>query len=129
MHGQDASLVISIPLSDPGKEGLGSLADLDFRHQLEAELDDALRQRHLGHVDGGGAGLGWQDLFMLVPSSSWEAAWNAVRATLHNKGLLTRAHVTLSIPGEQPRLLWEASTPRRWATRIKGFLIRLVSSR
>jgi hypothetical protein len=84
----DRYLVVSMPVG--GDEGMGTLEDLDFRHALERRLDTVLRARALGHVDGGGAGLGCQEIFMVVDRGTWRPAWDAVRATLEEQGLLGR---------------------------------------
>lgn len=84
----DRQLVVSMPVG--GDDGMGTLEDLDFRHGLERRLDAALRAQALGHVDGGGAGLGQQHIFMDVDSQRWRAAWDAVRATLEEQGVLGR---------------------------------------
>ena len=103
------SLVVSLPISDEG-EGEGTLEELEFRHHLEDVLNRVLRKKRLGHVDGGGQGGGYQDVFMYIYPPSWEKAWELVRAKLAEMGLLERAFVTAGLEEGQPaRELWPPS--------------------
>lgn len=109
MNKRAYSLVVSLPISDEG-EGEGTLEELEFRHRLEDVLDRVLRRQRLGHVDGGGQGGGYQDVFMFVHPSTWEKAWELVRAKLGEMGLLGRAFVTAGLEEGQPaRELWSPS--------------------
>jgi hypothetical protein len=100
------SLVVSLPISDEG-EGEGTLEELEFRHHLEDVLSRVLRKKRLGHVDGGGQGGGYQDVFMYVYPPTWEKAWELVRAKLAEMGLLERAFVIAGLEEGQPaRKLW-----------------------
>jgi hypothetical protein len=99
----DGYLVVSMPVG--GDEGMGTLEDLDLRHALERRLDAVLRARALGHVDGGGAAPGWQEIFLVVDRDTWRAAWDAVRATLDEQGVLTRPGLRAALeddPTAQP---------------------------
>jgi hypothetical protein len=108
MNQNTVSLVVSLPIE--GEDGEGTLEDLDFRHDLEDALDSVLRQRRLGHVDGGGQGFGYQDVFMMVRRETWQLAWDLVRSSLAEQGLLGRAAVAVGMPDGQPtRQLWPPS--------------------
>ncbi len=108
MNDREYSLVVSLPIG--GEDGEGTLEDLDFRHHLEAVLDHVLGEHRLGHVDGGGQGGGYQDVFMMVYPQTWQAAWDLVRANLAEQGLLGRAIVTAGLEEGQPaRELWPPS--------------------
>lgn len=85
MNPKTDRLVVSLPISDEG-EGEGTLEELEFRHHLEDVLDRVLRKKRLGHVDGGGQGGGYQDVFMYVYPPTWEKAWELVRAKLAEMG-------------------------------------------
>jgi hypothetical protein len=103
------SLVVSLPIGDEG-EGEGTLEELEFRHHLEDVLNRVLRKQRLGHVDGGGQGGGYQDVFMYVYPQSWEQAWGLVRAKLTEMELLERALVTAGLEEGQPaHELWPPS--------------------
>ena len=109
MKGKSYSLVVSLPISDED-EGQGTLEELEFRHQLEGALDCVLRKQRLGHVDGGGQGGGYQDVFMYVRPPTGEKAWERVRAKLGEMGLLGRAFVTAGLEeGQPPHELWPPS--------------------
>jgi hypothetical protein len=62
-------------------------------------LDAALRARGLGRVDGGGAGLGWQEVFVVVDRGRWHAAWDVVRDTLAAQGVLGRSGLRATLYG------------------------------
>jgi hypothetical protein len=99
----DIQLVISMPVG--GDEGMGTRQDLDFRHALERRLRAVLRAAALGSVDGGGAGLGQQHIFVMVHHDTWRAAWDAVRATLQDQGVLGRPGLRIALedhPAAQP---------------------------
>jgi hypothetical protein len=95
----DLYLVVSMPVG--GDEGMGTLEDLDLRHALEDRLNAVLRTGGLGHVDGGGAGLGWQDIYLVVHGDRWRAAWDAVRATLQEQGVLGRPGLRATLEDNQ----------------------------
>jgi hypothetical protein len=106
---KDADLVVSIPVDGKDAEGMGSLEDLEHRHQLEDTLGQLLRDSNLGHVDGGGAGGGYQEVFMVVNGARWDAAWDVVRTLLTERRLLDHATVTLTLPGQPRRQLWPSA--------------------
>lgn len=108
MHEREVTLVVSLPID--GDEGEGTLQDLDFRHALEDQLTNILDEHQLGHVDGGGQGGGYQDVFMLIHREAWEEAWNLVKARLTELRILDRAIVTVSLDEGQPaQTLWPPS--------------------
>jgi hypothetical protein len=106
MREKDADLVVSMPVEGDDADGMGNLEDLEHRHQLEATLDQLLGDGTLGHVDGGGAGGGYQEVFMVVDAERWDAAWEALRTVLAERRLLEKATVTLTLPGQPARQLW-----------------------
>jgi hypothetical protein len=46
--------------------GLGSLNELDWRHQMEDRLDGLLSDADLGYCDGGQSGAGSMEVFLYV---------------------------------------------------------------
>lgn len=91
----EISLTVSMPVG--GDDGMGTIEDLDFRHALECRLDAMLRARALGWVDGGGAGFGWQDIFLVVHRKTWRSAWDAVRTTLEDQAVLDRPGLRVTL--------------------------------
>jgi N12 class adenine-specific DNA methylase len=104
----DARLMVSWPVQGEHTLGIGGPAGLEAHQQLKALLDDVLRARDLGDVDGGQAGGGSHQVFMVVDAATWPAAWEAVRPVLADQGVLDRATVTIHLGEEDPRRLWPA---------------------
>jgi hypothetical protein len=100
----EVDLVVSLPTS--GRNGTSTATEITLRHELLEQLDAALRTRGLGQVDGDGAGGGWQEIFLWVGSATWPAAWQVVRASLADRGLLHWASVTVSLGEGDERQLW-----------------------
>jgi hypothetical protein len=79
-----------------------------FRRALQRRLDGVLRASGLGWVYGAAAGP--RELLVVVHRETWLAAWEAIRATLKEQGLLRRPgpglHVTLhdTLYGDSPTL-------------------------
>lgn len=46
--------------------GIGTGEELDWRHELETELDDLLSEANLGMGDGGQGGAGTMEVFLYV---------------------------------------------------------------
>ncbi len=80
-----------------------------FRHALARRLDTALRTRALGWVDDA---PGRREILVVAHRDIWLAAWEAMRATLEEQGLLHRPgpslHITLldTLHDSSPRTLW-----------------------
>jgi len=98
-------LVVQFPI-----RGHGTVEDLDFRHQLEALLDQALRGAGLGWVDGGDIGSGTINIFAIVEPDAWEQAWAVIRTELARQEVLHRAVVARDARGddgdEWPVVIW-----------------------
>jgi hypothetical protein len=102
----EVSLWVEFPITGQW----GTVDELRSRHELEDLLDELLRQHQLGEWFGGGQGLGKQDLSFAVPRERWPAAWELVRSTLAELGLLGRAEVKVFLDGEgPPHRLWPPS--------------------
>ena len=110
-------LVVQFPI-----QGHGTVEDLDFRHQVEEILDQALRGARLGHVDGGDIGSGTINVFAIVEPSAWEQAWTVTRTELARRNLLERAIVARDARGddgddgdEWPVVIWPEDYKRRFS--------------
>jgi hypothetical protein len=122
--------------NDPGEDGLddeaftqlvvqfsirghGTVEDLDFRHQVEDILDQALRGARLGHIDGGDIGSGTINVFAIVEPSAWEQAWAVIRTELARRKLLERVIVARDARGddgdEWPAVIWPEDYERRFS--------------
>ena len=107
-------LVVQFPI-----RGHGTVEDLDFRHQVEDILDQALRSARLGHIDGGDIGSGTINVFAIVEPSAWEQAWAVTRTELARRNLLERAIVARDARGddgdEWPVVIWPEDYERKFS--------------